>query len=203
MISNKKYIVIKKDTKDSEHIKGRGNKTYKVWRQLLKRALGDDYKSKYPTYADCSVCEDWLKFSKFKEWFDKNYRYDLEEQGVRLELDKDLLSNGDKVYSPETCVFLPSCVNNFIAKNKNTNTSGYIGINFNKNTNKWIVRIAEFRKSKRKYCGLFENIEDAIEVYKKEYNIQKLKVCEYLKELKYNDSIVSKIESLEVYNADN
>ena len=50
-----------------------------------------------------SVCEEWLNYSNFRIWFDEHY---VPCKNNQIDLDKDLLVQGNKVYSPETCVFL-------------------------------------------------------------------------------------------------
>ena len=65
------------------------------------------YRTNRPkTYYDVEVCEDWWKASNFKAWMEKQ---DWEGK----ELDKDLLGDG-KLYSPETCCFLPKKINIFM-----------------------------------------------------------------------------------------
>lgn len=61
---------------------------------ILKRSY--EYTSKF-------VCEEWLNYSNFKIWFDEHY---VPCKNNQIDLDKDLLVQGNKVYSPETCVFL-------------------------------------------------------------------------------------------------
>ena len=82
---------------------------YSKWRSLLKRCYSGLYKQKYPTYQDCLVCEEWLLFSNFKSWMEQQ---DWEGK----ELDKDLLIEGNKIYSPETCVFISQEINKFLIK---------------------------------------------------------------------------------------
>ena len=71
---------------------------YQTWIDMLKRCYSDKLQERQPTYKGCSVSEEWLTFSAFKVWMEKQ---DFE----RKQLDKDLLFEGNKVYSAETCVF--------------------------------------------------------------------------------------------------
>lgn len=175
-------------------IRGKHIKSYDIWRHMLMRCYDIKDKS-YNRYgmAGVTVCKEWLLFSKFKEWFDANYPYHLEKQGIRLHLDKDLLSNDKRVYSPDTCVFIPSMVNSFMTNKKNNNTSGYTGVSWDSVAKKWIVKISEFDNNKYKHIGRFTNIEDARKAYIKAREVQCIKVKGYLKELGYDEEIINKI----------
>lgn len=72
-------------------------KPYLVWRSMLHRCYMMSIN--HPSYWDCSVCDEWHNFQIFAEWFEANYH-------DGLELDKDTLVDGNKVYSPSTCVFI-------------------------------------------------------------------------------------------------
>lgn len=77
---------------------------YERWVSMLKRCYSLSWLNKYPTYKGCSVCKEWLTFSNFKSW--------MEQQDWKgCDLDKDLLVKGNKVYSPETCCFIPKELN--------------------------------------------------------------------------------------------
>lgn len=81
----------------------RGNtmtKMYQVWHDMLRRCYSAEYQENQPTYIGCSVCDDWHNFQVFGEWFEDNYI-----SGYHL--DKDSLVKGNKVYSPDTCAFIP------------------------------------------------------------------------------------------------
>lgn len=77
---------------------------YVKWTGMLKRVYSDKYLTKYPSYIGCSVDEQWRRFSGFKNWY-------IKEEGLSLELDKDILFMGNKVYSEETCCFVPKYIN--------------------------------------------------------------------------------------------
>lgn len=78
---------------------------YRTWASMLSRCYCDNGQG-YRTYKGCSVCPEWLVFSNFKAWMDKQ-----DWQGKQL--DKDILVQGNKVYSPDTCVFVPRAINAF------------------------------------------------------------------------------------------
>lgn len=91
-------------------------------RKRLSR-LHERCKSK-SSYSDCSVCHDWLFFDRFYEWVKENY-YEIE--GEVMCIDKDLMVEGNTIYSPETCCFLPNSINIALMYSRNNNTNkGYI-----------------------------------------------------------------------------
>ena len=169
-------------------------KAYDIWVSMLNRAYNKDFKSTNLAYTDVYVCDEWLYFSNFKKWFDENYRWDLIQYGIKLELDKDMICKDKKVYSPETCVFIPKKVNTFIQDKTNVNTSGYIGVHFHKHRNKYEVRIREFYTGKSKYLGLYDDPEIGYGVYKKEKIHQLECVKEWLMTLGYKEDIIQKID---------
>lgn len=78
--------------------------SYYKWKNMVQRCYDKKVHKKYkPEYKDKSVCEEWLNYSNFKIWFDEHY---VACKNNQIDLDKDLLVQGNKVYSPETCVFL-------------------------------------------------------------------------------------------------
>lgn len=83
---------------------GAQEKAYLVWRCMLDRCYGKSVQKKQWTYIGCTVCDEWLVYSRFKKWFDKNYF-----EGA--ELDKDILVEGNREYSPKFCVMVPSKLN--------------------------------------------------------------------------------------------
>ncbi|MFW9603103.1 MAG: hypothetical protein ACMV1B_12410 [Prevotella sp.] len=95
---------------------------YKRWVSMLNRVYNSS-KSKCPTYEGCSVCEEWLTFSNFKAWMEQQ-----DWEGKHL--DKDLLVYNNKVYSPETCIFIPASLNSCLVslKQRNSNKKLPIGV---------------------------------------------------------------------------
>ncbi|CAL9959044.1 HNH endonuclease [Vibrio phage 219E48-1] len=82
-------------------------KAYQCWSDMLKRCYSEEYQLNKPTYIGCSVHPDWHNFQAFAKWYDKNHPID----GSKYELDKDILVEGNKVYGPETCMFVTGAEN--------------------------------------------------------------------------------------------
>lgn len=79
----------------------------KCWRHMMERCYNPKILDKFPTYKGCTVCPEWHYLSNFKRWFEdpaNGYR-----EGYHL--DKDILVKGNKVYSPDTCCFVPKEIN--------------------------------------------------------------------------------------------
>lgn len=79
---------------------------YKTWYNMLFRC------NNLKGYKTAMVCEEWHEYSKFEEWYNRQYK----ETGWHL--DKDILSYGVGIYSPNTCCFLPPEINTFFIKHK-------------------------------------------------------------------------------------
>lgn len=157
MVKAKLYGVGINDLDEPISYKGKPFKFYKVWSAMLYRCYYKKFHEKEHTYSDCSVCNGWIYLSNFKRWFDENYI-----EGY--ELDKDLLSKGSKIYSPETCCFLPKEINTIFTNSKK-NKSVY-GIGVYKKGN--IFYAAINKNTYNNYIGSFDNADDAREAYNKE-----------------------------------
>lgn len=155
-------IIGNEKTKDEN---GETIKSYSVWTSMLKRCYSDKCQKKQPTYKGCCVCEEWLNYSNFKKWFNDNY-YEIE--GEQMNLDKDILVKGNKIYSPETCVFVPKKINTLFVKSNKSRGKYPIGVSFRKYKNKYkaLCRIFDNGKSKLKHLGYYNTIEDAFNAYK-------------------------------------
>ena len=75
---------------------------YQHWINMIKRCYNQKCLLKDNTYKGCSVCDEWLNFQNFGEWYDKNY-YEISNEV--MDLDKDILHKGNKIYAPDNCVF--------------------------------------------------------------------------------------------------
>ncbi|MGL5191425.1 MAG: hypothetical protein ACRC7S_17425 [Cetobacterium sp.] len=171
------------------------DKSARLWSGIIERALGKPG-SRGDAYKEVTVCEEWKNYDNFKMWYDENYPHHLENRVGRLELDKDLLSENIKIYSPHTCVFLPQCVNSFMTNTKRVNTSGYTGVS--KTTKgKWRASITDPRVELRRgnrCLGDFKNIEDAVKAYANARREIAEYYKDYLRDLGYPESIVDKLK---------
>lgn len=98
-------------------INGIKKESYKTWYAMIQRCYKDCYNNK-KTYIDCFVCDEWLCYENFEKWFDKNY-YIVNNEVMNL--DKDILIKGNKIYSPKTCCFVPKRINILFVNTKNKN----------------------------------------------------------------------------------
>lgn len=80
--------------------------SYETWTSMLERCYKNE--KTFPAYFGvCSVCEEWLNFQNFAEWFHENY-YECND---RLHVDKDIILQGNRIYSPDTCLLIPQKLN--------------------------------------------------------------------------------------------
>ena len=97
---------------------------YRTWKSMIVRCYDVNFHSRH-TYKDCSVCEEWLYFSNFKRWMETQ-----DYEGKHL--DKDLLIEGNKIYSPETCIFVHSNVNGFVLDCRAARGKYMVGVSWHK-----------------------------------------------------------------------
>ena len=132
-------------------------KYYETWRNVLQRCYSSIYQAKEPTYIGCTVTEEWLTFSNFKAW--------METQDYKdKQLDKDILVQGNKIYSPDTCIFVTKTINVLFTKRDASRGEYKLGVHFKKRYGKYIARCNVNGKSKHLGCYLTE--EEAYLTYK-------------------------------------
>jgi hypothetical protein len=127
---------------------------YRVWLDMLRRCYDTKFHIKQPTYADCYVCSSWLLFSSFKQWMKTQ---DWEGKA----LDKDILVKGNKVYSPETCIFVTKALNNLL--NTKEASRGVLKIGVLKVNNTFMAQISV--EGKRVRISSFKTEEEAYQAY--------------------------------------
>ena len=101
------------------------NKVYQVWMSMLQRCYDPYYINEHLTYIDCYVCKEWHNFQNFAKWYEENY---YECNNERMELEKDILIKNSKIYSPETCVFVPRRINILFVKQQRKRGKYPIGV---------------------------------------------------------------------------
>ena len=120
--------------KYTSRIDGKMTKCYTCWNNMLRRSCSIKYKQKHPTYKEVTLCKEWHNFQNFAKWYENTYPHHI--KNIKFQLDKDLLQQGaeNKIYSSETCVWLPPIINTFLSNKNSKNTSKYTGVCFEKNS---------------------------------------------------------------------
>ena len=155
---------------------GKMTKMTTVWRSIFARCYNTKQRVWNSTYKDSKICKEWENFQNFGDWFEENYI-----EGFYL--DKDILIKGNKIYSPETCCFVPNCINIIFA---NRRERGDYPVGVHKQGNKFVAQLNIF--GERKAVGRFDTPEEAFECYK-------LNKENYIKEVadKWQDKISEKV----------
>ena len=121
---------------------------YEAWKGILKRSYSEKFQERQPTYKGCSVCPEWISFMNFRKWM-------MTQDWQGKDLDKDLLFEGNKVYSPATCVFVDQATNTFTVDCGRSRGEYPIGVSFQKDLGKFTAKCSNPFNKKREYLGLF------------------------------------------------
>ena len=125
---------------------------------------------KHTSYKNVIVCEEWHSLQGFSKWHEDNY----EQHMIGWHLDKDILVKGNKVYSPETCCFVPQVINKLLVKADSTRGEYPIGVYYSERDKKFLATLCKLNM--RIHLGTFNTSEQAFEAYK-------VAKEEYIKEL--------------------
>ena len=136
----------------------RNTKVGSVWFNLLQRCYSESFQKDNPSYIGCKVCDDWLDFQVFAEWYTQQYK----EEGWQI--DKDILGGGLKEYNPEVCRLVPPDINKLLVVQKGTKHKLPLGVVHNKNKFSASIR----KKGKRVHLGTYGSQEEAHRIYLEE-----------------------------------
>ena len=142
-------------------INSRNTKEYDLWYSMLQRCYSTTLKKKRPTYEGCKCSDNFKSYEYFYEWCNKQIGF-----GVGgFELDKDLLTKGNKVYSENTCVFIHKDINMVLTKSTASRGKYPIGVHWSKRDKAFVAMVCK-NKGKQEYLGHFKTEIEAFNAYK-------------------------------------
>ena len=127
------------------------NKFYRIWSDMLRRC--NNYKTAgYENYGGrgITVYKDWLDVRNFIAWAESTYI-----EGYTL----DRIDNNGS-YEPSNCRWADKTTQNINQRMKKNNTSGYVGVAWNKTHQLWVSYI--HLDKKRHDVGTFKDKMEAI-----------------------------------------
>ena len=162
------------------------DKRYVLWHSIIRRSYSDVYHKNKPSYKDVNVSEEWRRLSNFIKDVEKLPNFDM-ALSENWEIDKDLLGDGKKLYSKETCCFLPRELNTLFTRESTKGLKK--GVFYNKRLNKFTSSINKGGKV-RHHIGVYQTEAEAHLAYCKE----KQKHLDGLI-LKYDDKLPENVKS--------
>lgn len=156
---------------------------YRKWHAMLNRCYSPKPVKKYERYANCLVVAEWLTFSNFKSWMEK-------QDWKGKELDKDIKLKGNRIYSPDACCFVTRRVNQFFSGCVRDGNLVY-GCSYRKDRKKFQARCNNPITDKCEHLGMFSCEADAQIAWKK----RKLEIFYMIFDGK-DEEIKSRVEEL-------
>ena len=149
----------------SKDEQGNLTKCYEDWYNLLKRIGNKVNNSRSLAYEDAILVEEWYNFQNYAEWWYAN-KYDVE--GETMCVDKDILNKGNKIYSPDTCIFVPERINMLFINTLKKGRKYPIGVHYMKANGKYVAQCSIMCNGEQKgiYLGLYNTPKEAFLVYK-------------------------------------
>ena len=159
--------------------------SYTTWVSMLRRVYCKKSLARHPTYEGCSVHPDWHNFQNFAEWFVNHKFY-----GLGYELDKDLLLEGNKVYSENTCTLIPKEINLLLTDSFSTRGFYPQGVSLDKRTGIFYSSVSCFGKAR--YLGSFRTVEGDSLAYQRA-KMEQVKVVAESWRGKIEDEVLEKL----------
>lgn len=138
----------------------RAPKVYKVWQDMLERCYSAKYQERVVAYRGCTVDPRWHDYQVFAEWYTTQDHY-----AEKLQLDKDILFEGNRVYGPDTCCLVPQRINSLTTR-KNSSVRGDLPVGVSRQPVGGNYMAKFRREGKQVYLGTFKTPEEAFYAYK-------------------------------------
>lgn len=134
---------------------------YQKWVNMLRRCYSSDFHSVQHTYSGCSVSPAWHKFSVFREWM-------MSQPWQGMEIDKDILEPGNKIYGPDKCVFISPALNQFLTDGGASSRGALpVGVCWREKGRKFEARCSNPFTKKNDHLGYFLCPSAAHEAWRK------------------------------------
>jgi len=155
---DKLYGVGVYDTEEQLHYYHNGKiqtcEFYERWRGMIRRCYSEAALRKKPSYKGVTVCDEWLYFTKFRDWMEK-------QQWEGMHLDKDIIKRGNRTYCPDYCSFVDAVTNSFVAHTFPKDSDYPVGVTYNKRNDKYTSRCNNPFSGKREWLGFFDDPMEA------------------------------------------
>ena len=135
-------------------------KEYSIWNGVRHRCYNENIRHLTPSYQEAEMSENFKRYSYFKDWCHNQIGFDQDG----WQLDKDILIKGNKIYSEDTCCFVPAEINTLILKADRIRGKYPIGVYEDKQVGKFKVRISV--EGKQKHVGRYYCEKEAFYAYK-------------------------------------
>lgn len=90
----------------------------------------------------------------------------IDQKWEGMSLDKDIIVLGNKVYGPDTCVFVPCQVNNFLTDHGAARGAWPIGVSWGEEACKFKARCRNPITGKQEHLGYFTDPAEAHEAWR-------------------------------------
>lgn len=139
------------------------DKNYKLWQAMISRCYSQYTKAVRPTYEGVSCQKSWVVYSNFYKDISNIHGFDnIFTNGWVL--DKDILVKGNKIYSPETCCFVPKEINGCFTLRTLNRGKLPVGVTKNRYGHPYKARCGY--DGKRLDLGSYNTPEEAFQAYK-------------------------------------
>ena len=140
-------------------------KEYSIWNGVRQRCYNENIRHLTSSYQEAEMSENFKRYSYFKEWCHNQIGFNvLDDKGKTFALDKDILVKGNKVYSEETCAFVPNEINCLIHTGKSYRGLLPQGVVLSSNKKRYRARVSMGGKYYDQ--GTFDTPEEAFMKYK-------------------------------------
>lgn len=143
-------------------------KEYILWTGMLRRCTRE-WLIKKPTYIGCTISENFKSYAFFYEWCQEQVGFEnKDDKNMAWHLDKDLLIKGNKLYSEDTCVFIPLRVNSLLVKGDSIRGKYPIGVRKQTKDKRFKSYCKDGTEgtNKQTQLGSFDTVEEAFQAYK-------------------------------------
>lgn len=135
-------------------------KAYRMWNSMLQRA-STKYIEQRPSYAGTTVDPAFVRFADFYAWAINQAGFGADD----AQLDKDLLRKGNRVYGPDTCVFLPLRVNSLLITHASRRGELPVGVGHGRTPGTYEARVRD--GIVKISLGTYRDVGSAFAAYKR------------------------------------
>lgn len=179
-------------------LKGKRTREGTLFSHIETRCNSSKYHAIQPSYIGCYQAGVFKDFQLFAEWCNNQIGFKEKDYNNNFwQIDKDLLVRGNKEYSENFCIFIPSCINAFLTKRESERGEYLIGVS-KPSRRRFVANCNDPLKRYDMYLGYFDTELEAHSRYKEVKE-------RYAKDLaeKYKDCIDQRAyDALKAYTVD-